>query len=72
MSGPAAVASRLGDPVEGAPDLRTFPVRRIDAFVRWLMSFAGDAIPVAPASVIESYAKQVAETRAIYDGVEAA
>ncbi len=72
MSGPAAVASRLGEPVENAPDLRTFPVRRMDAFVRWLMSFAGEAIPVSPSPVVEAFAKQIAETRVLYERVEAA
>ena len=48
-SGAAAGAARLGEEVEGKPHLRRFRVRRLDAFARWLLSFAGDLEPVSPA-----------------------
>ena len=48
----------------GSGDRRRFRVRRLDAFARWLLSFAGDARPVAPQSLADLYAEQVARTRA--------
>lgn len=65
--GAAVAASRLGEPVPGRPDRRTYVVRRADAFVRWLLSFGGEAVPVAPDSLVASYAEQVERTLAIYD-----
>jgi hypothetical protein len=41
-------------------------VRRAEAFVRWLLSFGGAAVPVSPASIVEAYADQIARTLAIY------
>jgi len=35
--------------------LRTFRVRRRDTFLRWLLSFAGDARPVAPDDVVDEW-----------------
>jgi proteasome accessory factor B len=64
--GAAAAASRLGDPVPGQPNRRTFTVRRADAFVRWLLSFGGEAVPIAPAPIVSAYAEHVASTRAVY------
>ena len=54
-SGAAAGAARLGEEVEGQPQLRRFRVRRLDAFARWLLSFAGDLEPVSPAEVVAEY-----------------
>jgi proteasome accessory factor B len=62
--GAAAAAARLGEPVEGNPDRRRFRVRRRDAFVRWLLSFAGELVPVAPVEVVSDYRALVAETLA--------
>ena len=62
--GAAAAAARLGDPVEGQPDQHRFRVRRRDAFARWLLSFAGELVPVAPAEIVADYQALVAETLA--------
>jgi proteasome accessory factor B len=51
-SGPAKAAQRLGEPVPGASDRRRFLVRRPDAFARWLQSFGGELVPVAPAELV--------------------
>ena len=50
--GAAAAARRLGDAVDGHPDRRRFRVRRRDAFARWLLSFAGDLVPVSPPELV--------------------
>ena len=65
-TGAAAAAARLGAPVEGAPDRRRFTVRRQDAFVRWLLAFAGDARPVAPDDVVAEFDSQLRATLALY------
>jgi len=61
-SGAAVAAHRLGDAVEGDERLRRFRVRRVDAFARWLLSFAGDLEPVSPAQVADEYKGLVRET----------
>jgi proteasome accessory factor B len=63
-SGAAAGAAQLGEEVAGHPTLRRFRVRRLDAFARWLLSFAGDMEPVSPGDVIEEYRGLVRETLA--------
>ena len=63
-SGAAVAAHRLGEVVEGDERLRRFRVRRVDAFARWLLSFAGDLEPVSPAQVVEEYQGLVRETLA--------
>jgi len=65
-TGAAAAAARLGAKIEGAPDRRRFTVRRQDAFVRWLLAFAGDARPVAPADVVAEFDAQLRATLALY------
>ena len=74
---PAApdAAKRLGAAVDdeahagtGAGDvLRRFPVRRLDAFVRWILSFAGSALPVAPDALVAEYRRQREATLALYE-----
>jgi proteasome accessory factor B len=61
-SGAAVAAHRLGDAVEGDERLRRFRVRRVDAFARWLLSFAGDLEPVSPAQVVDEYKGLLRET----------
>jgi proteasome accessory factor B len=63
-TGAAAAALRLGEPVEGYPDRRKFRVRRTDAFCRWLLSYAGAVVPVAPAELIAEYGGLLRETLA--------
>jgi predicted DNA-binding transcriptional regulator YafY len=38
----------------GTVDERYPSVRRVEPFIRWLLSFAGGAVPLAPASVVSS------------------
>jgi predicted DNA-binding transcriptional regulator YafY len=52
---PAIEAKGLGAPVDGRPGERTFRVRRLDAFVRWLLSLAGDAVPLSPPDAVAAY-----------------
>jgi proteasome accessory factor B len=63
-TGVAAAAARLGEPVEGYPDRRRFQVRRLDAFARWLLSFAGDLEPLSPRELVDEYLGLVRETLA--------
>jgi predicted DNA-binding transcriptional regulator YafY len=65
-TGAARAASQLGVAVEGAADRRKFTVRRIDAFARWLLSFGGEAVPVAPPALVNEFERQAHETRDIY------
>jgi proteasome accessory factor B len=61
----AAVVER-GQPVPGREGHRTFRVRRLDAFARWLLSFAGGAVPVAPAALVTTFDALVRDTLAHY------
>jgi predicted DNA-binding transcriptional regulator YafY len=61
-TGAAAAAARLGEAVDGHPDRRRFQVRRLDAFARWLLSFAGDLEPLAPRELVDEYHGLVRET----------
>lgn len=65
-SGPVTAARRLGEAVEGAPARRAFRVRRADPFVRWLLSFAGEAVPVEPPEIVARYAGLGHATAALY------
>ena len=68
--GAAAAAARLGDPVNGDAATRRFRVRRAGPFVRWLLSFAGDARPVSPASIVDAFRRCAKETKKLYDSKE--
>jgi hypothetical protein len=39
-----------------------------DAFARWLLTFGGDARPVAPASLVDGWRDLARRTRAVYAG----
>lgn len=65
-SGPTIAASKLGGAVAGHDDRRDFTVRRPDAFVRWLLSFAGEVVPLAPAEIVSRYGREVARTAEVY------
>jgi proteasome accessory factor B len=65
-SGPVAAARRLGEPVEDAPDRRRFAVRRHDTFARWLLSFAGEIVPVSPPGLVAEYQELARRTLAVY------
>lgn len=64
LTGAAAAAHRLGEEVPGHPDRRQFKVRRSDAFARWLLSFGGDLVPLAPGELVDEYRGLVRETLA--------
>jgi proteasome accessory factor B len=64
--GATLAAARLGAEVPKHPDRRRFSVRRQDAFVRWLLSFAGEARPLSPPPVVEAWRAELAAVAAIY------
>jgi proteasome accessory factor B len=66
--GAAAAAARLGEAVDGHPNRRRFRVRRRDAFVRWLLSFAGDLAPVSPPDLAAEYRAVVQATLSAHAG----
>ena len=61
-TGAAAAAYRLGEVVEGHPEQRRFRVRRPDSFARWLLSFAGDLVPMSPRDLVDEYHGLARET----------
>jgi hypothetical protein len=46
-------------------------VRRLDTFVRWLMSFAGEVLPVSPPHLVDTYRAMARATLAEYASVAA-
>lgn len=66
-SGATMAARALGEVVEQDPSLRKFAIRRTDSFARWLLSFAGEVVPVSSASLVHEYARLLQQTRALYD-----
>ncbi|MBA3672138.1 MAG: WYL domain-containing protein [Gemmatimonadaceae bacterium] len=67
-TGAVIAAAALGAPDESSPKLRRFKVRRTDSFARWLLSFAGDAVPVAPPALVAEYRAMAERTRDLYAG----
>jgi proteasome accessory factor B len=65
-TGATRAALELGRAVDGSETRREFDVRRSDAFARWLLSFGGDARPVAPAELCDDYDRVAAATLARY------
>lgn len=65
-NGTTAAAARLGTPVEGEPDVLRYPVRRTDAFVRWLLPMADAVEPVAPKAVAAEWRRVAGATLALY------
>lgn len=67
-TGATRAAAQLSE--AAAPDAvrRRYRVRRLDAFARWLLSFAGDLVPVAPPALVREYSRMVRDTLACYDG----
>lgn len=64
--GAAVAAAELGEAVDGSSTQRRFHVRRLDAFVRWLLPLGAAATPVAPDALLEEYARQRDATLALY------
>jgi proteasome accessory factor B len=65
-SGAARAAAALGSASGEGGENRTFTVRRLDVFARWLLSFAGELVPLEPAALVDEYRRQVAATKAVY------
>ncbi|HWG35384.1 MAG TPA: WYL domain-containing protein [Gemmatimonadaceae bacterium] len=65
-SGATVAGTELGTSEDDDIRLRRFRVRRMDAFVRWLLSFAGEAIPVQPPELVNSFREQIAATLKLY------
>ncbi len=65
-SGPTVAAMSLGRPHDEHENRRAFDVRRPDAFVRWLLSFADEVIPISPREIVDAYAREVVEISAHY------
>lgn len=56
----------LGHAVPEHPHQRRFAVRRLEAFLRWLLTFGGDARPVSPPAVCDAWNDLVRRTRAAH------
>lgn len=59
----AAVAAAMAA-LSASHAVRTFRVRRRDTFLRWLMSFGGDAQPIAPPDMVSEWRALLEATRA--------
>ena len=59
-------ARRLGGEVAGSPHRRRYQVRRLDAFVRWLLPLAGQARPVEPPELVQAWLQAANATLALY------
>ncbi|MFL5614847.1 MAG: helix-turn-helix transcriptional regulator [Gemmatimonadaceae bacterium] len=70
-SGAVKAASALGAAVRNAARQRRFLVRRVDVFARWLLSFAGDAQPISPPSLVDAFDRIVKQTLAYYEATSA-
>jgi proteasome accessory factor B len=66
-SGAARAAAKLGQSVPGSPSQRAFQVRRLESFARWVLSLAGEAEPVSPATLVDAFKDLRARTLAIYE-----
>ena len=66
-TGAAAVAASLGARVDGAPRRRLFDVRRVDAFVRWLLPLGDAVVIIGPDAARDEYARQAQATLALYE-----
>ena len=64
-SGATRAAAALGRP-HGETSHRVFDVRRMDSFARWLLSFAGEALPVSPTTLVQEFTKLARDTHSLY------
>lgn len=63
----ATIAARaLGDADARDSSRRHFAICRTDSFARWLLAFAGEAVPISPESLVHEYAQLVRDTLALY------
>jgi len=59
----ATVAAQV-EALAATHTVRTFRVRRRDTFLRWLMSFGGEAHPIAPQGIVDEWRTLLHATRA--------
>jgi proteasome accessory factor B len=64
--GATHAAEHLGAAIAGHPRRRSFQVRRRDAFVRWVLSFAGEIVPLSPPALVEEYRATARRTLSLY------
>jgi hypothetical protein len=68
MRGPEGTAPEERVPeAQEKPVLRSFQVRRLDPFLRWIFSLAGEAEIVSPPSAVEALRAMAAEVLARYE-----
>ncbi len=65
-TGAAIAGAARGETVDGHPTYRSFRVRRLDVFARWLMTFCGQAQPIAPAELVAVFQTCVNDTLSQY------
>lgn len=65
-TGVAVAGARLGVPVPGDAGARAFTVRRLDAFIRWLLPLGPSVEVVSPDAARDEYRRQVSATLARY------
>jgi proteasome accessory factor B len=63
--GAAEAALKHGRPGP-EPRSRVFQVRRTDAFCRWILSFADEAVPLSPSELVDEYRSIARATLAVY------
>lgn len=64
-----AMGRPIGEELDGAPIHRGYTVRRIEAFARFLLAQGGDAVPLSPESVVDTYRALLDRTQAVYPTV---
>ena len=67
QTGAASPWLQLGTEVPGHRNRRSFRVKSVDRFVRWILSFAGAAKPVSPQVVTDAFQQTARETLALYE-----
>ncbi|HYW50900.1 MAG TPA: WYL domain-containing protein, partial [Gemmatimonadaceae bacterium] len=67
-SGATLAASQLGSPVEGRDMVRSFSVRRMDSFARWILSFGTEVQLLSPDPLVALVREMAVQTRRVYAG----
>jgi proteasome accessory factor B len=67
QTGAASPWLQLGTEVPGHRNRRSFRVKSVDRFIRWILSFAGAAKPVSPLAVTDAFRETARETLALYE-----
>lgn len=66
LTGASRAVARLGEAVPGFPERRSFKIRRVDTFARWLLGFAGMVSPLGPPELVMRYQELVQGTLSLY------